>query len=148
MSRREERREREEYRNRMEEERRERREQKIEERKEKEAADRRRDEYFLSLRDARPAAVTPAPTPITDLPRMRENDEVESFIPIFEASLRMNDVPHDSWKAKLTSHLPLKVLVPVEEALKDGDTSYQEKTCVRGRGADCGRWRSGHLWSS
>jgi len=95
------------------------------ERREREEANRARDELlFASMRDVRPTLPAPVPTPIAELPRMKEADDIESFIPIFEASLRMNGVPCESWKAKLTSHLPLKTLVPVENVLHSGDSSY------------------------
>jgi len=57
---------------------------------------------------------------------MKETDELEEFIPIFEASLKVNNVPASLWKQKLLTHLPLKSLVKVEDALQDEGSSYDD----------------------
>jgi len=51
---------------------------------------------------------------------------MEAFIPIFEVSLRMNEVPQGEWKKKLTSHVPVGSLVLIEGILGTVDSSYQE----------------------
>jgi len=64
---------------------------------------------------------TPEPSTTTssyDLPRMREEDELEEFIPVFETSLRVYNVPANLWKQKLLTHLPLKSLVKIDEVLQ------------------------------
>jgi len=41
----------------------------------------------------RPAPVHTPPTPSVDLPRMRESDELEEFVSVFETALKVNEVP-------------------------------------------------------
>jgi len=125
--RRQEREKREDERVRRKEAREQERREREEERARREEASRARDELlFSSLRDNRLAPPGHAPTPIAELPKMKDNDEMETFIPIFEASLRMYHVPGNAWKAKLTSQLPLKFLVPVEDVLHCDDTTYDD----------------------
>jgi len=71
----------------------------------------------------------PDPTPVRpsyDLPRMKVEEEMEKFIPIFETSLRMNHVPQELWKQKLLTHLPLDALVKIEEVLQEDGSTYEE----------------------
>jgi len=63
---------------------------------------------------------------VFDLPRMKDSDELEEFIPVFETSLRVNGVSKPLWKQKLLTHLPLKALVKVEEVLQTDDSSYED----------------------
>jgi len=72
-----------------------------------------------------PPEHAPAPA-VFDIPRMREANELEEFIPVFETFLRVNDVPKPLWKQKLLTHLPLKALVKVEETLQADDFSYED----------------------
>jgi len=99
------------------------REQRAEELAAREEANRAMEEWlFRSLRDNRPAPMH-APNFTIDLPKMK-GDEIEAFLTIFEAALRMSDVPVNAWKAKLTSHIPLKSLVKVESVIQQEDATY------------------------
>jgi len=57
---------------------------------------------------------------------MKEEDEVEKFIPIFESFLRINKVPQGLWKQKLLTYHPLESLVKIEEVLQEEDSTYEE----------------------
>jgi len=98
------------------------------ERERREEANRVREErLFQSVRESRPLAPVTAPTPMhVELPRMKEGEELEDFIPIFEASLRMYNIPEDTWKPRLTSHLPLKSLVKIEDTLQREGATYDD----------------------
>jgi len=85
----------------------------------------REDRLFATMRDIRPPAPVQNPNPNIDLPKMRESDEIASFIPIFETALRINTVPEELWKAKLLSHIPLTSLMKVQTSLMEGDMSYE-----------------------
>jgi len=66
----------------------------------------------------------PAVSATVELPRMREQDNVEQFLPLFEMALRVNKVPKRLWKAKLISHIPLELLVKVQAVMEDECGSY------------------------
>jgi len=134
----------------------ERRQQEIERERRDEASRAQQERLIETLRDNRHRPPEPSPTVTSfDLPRMREDDELEEFIPVFEASLRVNNVPNPLWKQKLLTHLPLKSLVKVEEALQIEGSTYEDmvgalrgvwlcpfaqlpRTCVPVRGANFG----------
>jgi len=81
-----------------------------------EASMAKEERLFETLRENRPIPQVHAPVATNfDLPKMKESDELEEFISVFEASLRVNNVPDELWKPKLMTHLPLKSLVKVEE---------------------------------
>jgi len=61
---------------------------------------------------------------------MKDGDELEEFISIFDVSLRVNNVPRPLWKQKLITHLPLKSLVKVEETLQLDGTTYDDTVGV------------------
>jgi len=112
------------------------REGREDERERREETSRARDErLFAALRENKPVALTHAPSSNMKLPHMKEGDELEQFIPIFEASLCMNNVPDDLWKTELTSHLTkltsnltkltLKSFVKIEETLQQDENTYE-----------------------
>ena len=59
------------------------------------------------------------------LPEMREGEEVETFIAMFEAALRTNEIPQAQWKAKLHSHLNLKTKIRIQSTKQDYDSTYE-----------------------
>jgi len=106
---------------------RERREEERREQREREEAARKREEYlFESPREARAVVPPPVRPLIIGLPHMKEGDDIETFIPILEASLRLNEVPCGNWKKQLISQIPLKSLIPIEPVLQSDDSSYQD----------------------
>jgi len=70
-----------------------------------------REQQALLVQSLMERWVAPEPAPVCttfDLPRMKEEEEIEKFIPIFETSLQINEVPQNLWKQKLLTHLPLE----------------------------------------
>jgi len=57
---------------------------------------------------------------------MKDAEEIEKFIPIFETSLRINKIPQPLWKQQLLTHLPLDTLVKIEDVLQADDSTYEE----------------------
>jgi len=86
-----------------------------------------------TLMEKRAAPMHTPPTPPVNLPRMREVDELEEFVSVFETALKVNEVPRGLWKAKLISHLPLKALVKIDGTLQvEGSSSYDVVGALRG----------------
>jgi len=93
---------------------------KDEERRRKEEETQRRDEEMRSNRaqqqqlieslvNRREAPEQTRPPAVFYLPRMRNTDELEEFIPVFETSLRVNDVPRPLLEAKVVNPHILKI---------------------------------------
>jgi len=89
-NRREERNRREEERIRREDEQARREDERI---RREEAERVREDRLITTLRETRLATPTPTHNQHSELPRMREGDDIETYIPIFEAALRSNAIP-------------------------------------------------------
>jgi len=93
----------------------------------KEEANRaREDRMFEALREGRPPVPIQAHNTHVELPKMKETDELEEFIPIFETALRVNNVPPPLWKQKLITHLPLQTLAKVDATLQEEGASYAD----------------------
>ena len=82
------------------------RERRDEERREEEL--RREERMMLALRAAQPAVPQTVTIVNHKFPEMKEGEEIDTFIAIFAAALRANNIPEDLWKAKLHSHLNQK----------------------------------------
>jgi len=77
----------------------------------------------MTLRE-RPPVPEPVARVNVELPRMKESDEVEQFLPLFEMAFKVNKVPEEQWKSKLISHIPLEMLVKVQAVMEGEDGSY------------------------
>ena len=59
------------------------------------------------------------------LPDMKEGEEVEVFIGMFEAALRASNVPEDQWCAKLHAHLNPNTKLRIQDIIQNPDATYQ-----------------------
>ena len=68
-------------------------------------AEQREERLLLALKEAQP--VVPQTVTIVNqkLPEMKEGEEIEVFVSMFEAALRASNVPEQQWCAKLHAHL-------------------------------------------
>jgi len=72
------------------------------------------------------AAVVEEPNSRIRLPTMKEGEEMEKFISVFETALKLKEVPRGLWKDELVSHLHLEVLSEIDETLQRGGATYEE----------------------
>jgi len=64
------------------------------------------------------------------LPHLKEEDELEEFVSVFETALELNEIPRGLWKNKLISNLPLKTLARISDTLKSDGSSYNDVICA------------------
>ena len=62
----------------------------------------------------------------TKLPDMRENENIETFITMFEAALRANQIPEGQWKARIHSLLTPRSKIRVQSVIQDPKSSYDD----------------------
>ena len=60
------------------------------------------------------------------LPEMKDSEEIDMFVAMFEAALRENNIPEDQWIAKLHSHLSPKAKLKIQTTIQDADATYEE----------------------
>ena len=125
--RREEKAERLEREKRREEERLEREEQRKLELREQKKADLRREERLLTtLKEAQPAVPQQVNISHHKLPDMKDTDDIEMFVTMFESALLSNGIPEDQWKNKLHAHLTMKAKLKIYNVMSDHGTTYDE----------------------
>ena len=83
-------------------------------------------EMITTLRAAQPAVPQTVTIVNHDLPKMKDDDEIETFIAMFEAALRSSNVSEDRWVAKLHSHLSPKAKLRIQDTIQDPDATYDE----------------------
>ena len=89
--------------------------------------DLRREERLLTtLKEAQPAVPQQVTIQTHKLPDMKENDEAELFVTMFEAALLSNLVPENQWKNKLHAHLSMKAKSKIHKVMQDQDSTYEE----------------------
>ena len=57
---------------------------------------------------------------------MKEGEDAELFLAMFEAALRSYNVPQGQWKNKLHAHLSLKSKTCIQTVIKGDDSTYDE----------------------
>ena len=60
------------------------------------------------------------------LPDMKEGEEIDTFIAMFEAALRACDIPEEQWKAKLHTHLNPATKLRIQDTIQDHDATYDD----------------------
>ena len=81
---------------------------------------------LLALRENRTVAPQAIIVQSQKLPKMHESDDVETFIELFEAALRANEISPDLWKRKLHAQLPNSVKVKIQWVLQDDGATYDQ----------------------
>ena len=94
-------------------------------REQKEADIRREERLMTTLNEAQPTVPQTVTFHNQKLPEMKETDDIEVFITLFEASLLSNTVPDDQWKNLLHAHLPAKVIAKIHNVMQDPDSTYE-----------------------
>ena len=101
------------------------RRQELEARREEER-EARQIQLITTLREAQPAVPQSSTIQNTKLPEMKEADDMELFIAMFEAALRSNNIPMGQWKNKLHAHLSLIAKTSIQTIIQDNNSTYDE----------------------
>ena len=86
----------------------------------------REERMLISLREAQPVVPQMVTLQNQTLLKMTEQEEVETFVAMFEAALRTKKVPELQWKAKLHSHLNPKAKLRIQSVILDHDSTYEQ----------------------
>ena len=82
-------------------------------------------DMITTLRTSQPAVPQTVTLVNQKLPDMREGEEIETFLGMFEAALRASKVPIDQWCAKLHAHLTPTTKLRVQKTIQDPDSTYE-----------------------
>ena len=89
--------------------------------------DHKREETFLiALKAAQPAVPQIVTILNHKLPDMKDNEDIDMFVAMFEAALRANNIPEEQWKAKLHSHLSPKAKLKIQTTIQDVDATCEQ----------------------
>ena len=79
----------------------------------------REERLLTTLKDAQ--LVIPQNVTIQNhkLPEMKDRDDVELFVSMFEAALLSNVIPEAQWKNKLHAHLSMKAKSKIHKIMQD-----------------------------
>ena len=75
---------------------------------------RREESMILALKAAQPAVPQTVTVVNHELPRMKDGEDIDTLVAMFEAALRANNVPDTLWKAKLHSHRNMKTKLRIQ----------------------------------
>ena len=91
----------------------------------KREVERREERLLLALKEAQPAVPQTVTIVNQKLPDMREGEEIETFLGMFEAALRASNVPANQWCAKLHAHLNPSTKLRIQDTIQDPDATYK-----------------------
>ena len=114
---------------------RERREAKrIEEEYEREEKRQRREEkLWLAIKEAQPAVPQTVQLNSCKLPKMKEGEDITSFMEMFEAALYDFKIPQTQWKARVHTALDTPTKLRVRDVITDHGSTYEDlKTALLG----------------
>ena len=87
-------------------------------------AERREERILIALKGAQPAIPQNVTIINSKLPKMKEGEQIETFIAMFEAALRAGNIPEDQWCSKLHAHLDPAAKLKVEDVIQADDATY------------------------
>ena len=81
---------------------------------------------LVTLKEAQPAVPQKVTINSNRLPVMKDHDDIEIFIPQFEAALISMKVPRDEWKGYIHSQVTAEPKEKVMHLLTDEDSTYED----------------------
>ena len=89
--------------------------------------DLRREERLIeALRQAQPAVPQTVTIVNQKLPEMREGEDIDTFVAVFKAVLRANNIPQAQCSAKLHSQLNVTTKLRIQDVIQDEDATYDD----------------------
>ena len=93
----------------------------------------REDRLLLAIKEAQPAVPQTVQIHSCKLPKMKEGEDITSFIELFEAALQDYNIPHDQWKARVHNALDTPTKLRVRDTITNHGSTYEElKTALLG----------------
>ena len=83
-------------------------------------------EMISTLRAAQHAVPQTVTIVNQKLPEMKEREEIDTFVAMFDAALRANNVPHNQWTAKVHSQLNVSTKLKIQHVLQDEHATYED----------------------
>ena len=87
--------------------------------------ERTEERLLIALKEAQPAVPQTVTIVNQKLPDMREGEQIETFLGMFEAALRASNVPLDQWCAKLRTHLNPTTKLRIQDTIQNPDATYE-----------------------
>ena len=95
----------------------------------------REERLLLALREAQPVVPQTVHIESVKLPKMKEDEDVEVFVELFEAAMRDSNIPDNRWKSKLHAALDTTAKLTVRDVITDQGSTYDEvKQALVGHG--------------
>ena len=106
----------------------------IEEEYEREERRQQREEkLLLAIKEAQPAVPQTVQINSCKLPKMKEGEDITSFIKLFEAALQDYNIPPLQWKARVHNAMDTATKLRVRDTITNHDSTYLElKTALLG----------------
>ena len=97
---------------------------------------RREDLLIQTLKVAQTAKPPTVKLVDAKIPDMKEGEDVETYVAMFEAALTANGIEEEQWLAHLHAHLNTKTKIRIQAAIQNPDAVYQDiKDALLGCGA-------------
>ena len=88
--------------------------------------DRETRELLAAMKEARPAVPQTVHIVNQKLPDMKEGEDIDTFVALFEAALRANNIPQAQWTAKIHSQLNVSTKLKIQHVLQDEHATYED----------------------
>ena len=93
----------------------------------------REEKLLLAIKEAQPAVPQTVQINSCKLPKMKEGEDITSFIELFEAALQDYNIPQPQWKARVHNALDTATKLRVRDMITNHDSTYLElKTALLG----------------
>ena len=93
----------------------------------------REEKLLLAIKEAQPAVPQTVQINSCKLPKMKEGEDITSFIELFEAALQDYNIPQLQWKARVHNALDTATKLRVRDTIMNHDSTYLElKTALLG----------------
>ena len=97
--------------------------------------DERETKILLALKEAQPAVPQTVHIENVKFPKMKEGEDVEVFVELFEAAMRDGNIPEDRWKSKIHAALDTTAKLLVRDVITNQDSTYDKvKQALVGHG--------------
>ena len=97
---------------------------------------RREDLLIQTLKAAQTAKPPTVKLVDAKIPDMKEGEDIETYVAMFEAALTANGIEEEQWLAHLHAHLNTKTKIRIQAAIQNPDAVYQDiKDALLGCGA-------------
>ena len=87
---------------------------------------RREERIIRTLKETQTAVPQTVTIVNSKLPEMKQDEDIDTYIAMFEAALTASNTPLDQWKAKLHSHLNTRTKLRIHSTIQNPDATYDD----------------------